>query len=76
MKKRTELTNLKPGQVNAICRELRSEANKYIKAKPFIDELKKCHKALPYQQYSTLRGQALSGDVEGAYKGLRRALGV
>lgn len=38
----------------------------------FLTELKKFKNKLPINTYRTLKGQALSGDVEGAIKGLKR----
>ena len=40
----------------------------------FIRELKQYRHILPKQTISTLRGQAISGNVEGAIKGLQTAL--
>ena len=40
----------------------------------FIKELKQYRHILPKQTISTLRGQAISGNVEGAKKGLQTAL--
>ncbi len=40
----------------------------------FIRELRQYRHILPKQTISTLRGQALSGDLEGAIKGLKTAL--
>lgn len=40
----------------------------------FIKELKEHRHNLPKQTISTLRGQAISGNVEGAIKGLQTAL--
>lgn len=40
----------------------------------FIKELKKHRHTLPKQTISTIRGQALSGDLEGAKRGLETAL--
>ena len=40
----------------------------------FIKELKEHRHNLPKQTISTLRGQAISGNVEGAIKGLATAL--
>ena len=40
----------------------------------FIKELKQYRHILSKQTISTLRGQALSGDLEGARKGLEKAI--
>ena len=40
----------------------------------FIKELRRYRHILPKQTISTLKGQALSGNVEGAIKGLNTAL--
>lgn len=40
----------------------------------FIRELRQYRHILPKQTISTLRGQALSGDLEGAKRGLKTAL--
>lgn len=40
----------------------------------FLNELKRYRQQLNRQQLLTLRGQALAGDVEGARRGLDRAL--
>ncbi len=40
----------------------------------FLNELKRYRQQLNRQQLLTLRGQALAGDVEGAWCGLDRAL--
>ena len=39
-----------------------------------LRELKLCRRFLTPQQYRTLKGQALHGDVAGAEKGLQRLL--
>ena len=44
----------------------------YAEAAPFLARLKIYRKLMDYQQWHTLRGQALSGDVEGAEKGLMK----
>ena len=46
----------------------------YAIAKTFIGVLKHNRKALTEQQFRTLKGAALAGDVDGAYRGLRRIL--
>ena len=47
----------------------------YMKAYPFLNELRQHRQILPHQALATLRGQALSGDLDGAMKGLGRLLG-
>lgn len=41
----------------------------YVKAQDFLKMLKGNRSKLTHQQIATLRGQALSGDIDGAYKG-------
>ena len=50
------------------------DAQRYLKAQEFLDKLRKVQNKLDAQTYKTLRGQALSGDVQGAEKGLQRVL--
>ena len=40
--------------------------------KTFVTELKKYRGKIPKQTIKTLRGQALSGNLEGAIKGLKK----
>lgn len=54
--------------------EAASTAQRYLYAKPFIDLLKKNARYLTGQQYRTLKGQAVTGDVAGAYRGLETLL--
>ena len=49
-------------------------ARRYRDAQPFIFILNQSHRSLTAQQYSTLKGQALSGDLEGAWRGLKKLL--
>ena len=49
-------------------------ANAYTKAEPFMRQLRRFGRRLTPQQYRTLKGQALAGDIEGAVKGLGRIL--
>lgn len=51
-------------------RESERKANAYLKAHFFLRKLKHYSLKLTGQEYKTLRGQALAGDVEGATKGL------
>jgi hypothetical protein len=46
----------------------------YLKADHFLRELKKYAGVIDRQTLLTLRGQALSGDIDGAAKGLARKL--
>lgn len=55
--------------------ELIAEARRYTIANPVLTRLKEVHRELSAQQYNTIRGQALSGDIEGATKGLETILG-
>lgn len=40
----------------------------------FWSALKKARKYMTNQQYRTLKGQALNGDIEGAVKGLQKLM--
>ena len=40
----------------------------------FMKKLKNCGPYLTKQQYRTIKGQALSGDIDGAQKGLNSLL--
>ena len=55
--------------------EVPSDAKKFLNAHYFLKALKKHSRELTRQQMSTLRGQALAGDVDGAEKGLAKLLG-
>ena len=55
--------------------DIRSRAQLFLNAHKFLELLRKYKNDLNWQEVRTLRGQALSGDVEGAYKGLERILG-
>jgi len=50
------------------------DALKYLKARPVLDELRKHYneRRITWQQYLTIRGQALNGNIDGATKGMRR----
>lgn len=50
------------------------DAMRHLKAREFLEKLRKVQNKLDAQTYKTLRGQALSGDVQGAEKGLQRVL--
>lgn len=46
----------------------------YALINQFVKSLKTHQNKLSKQQMKTLRGQALSGDLEGAYKGLKKIM--
>ena len=48
----------------------KASADDYLAAKMFLDRLAKVK--LTHQQKATLRGQALHGDLDGAWRGLER----
>lgn len=50
------------------------DAQRYLKAREFLEKLRKVQNKLDTQTYKTLCGQALSGDVQGAEKGLQRIM--
>lgn len=58
----------------ALIWESECKANAYLKAHWFLRTLKKHNPKLTGQEFKTLRGQALAGDIEGATKGLERIL--
>lgn len=49
-------------------------ARRYRDAQSFILILNQSRRSLTAQQYRTLKGQALSGDLEGAWRGLKKLL--
>ena len=46
----------------------------YQRAKPFLDKLNMVRQFLTKQEYLSLKGDALAGDMDGAVKGLERTL--
>lgn len=50
------------------------DAMRYLKAREFLEKLRKHQNELDAQVYRTLKRQAISGDVQGAEKGLERIL--
>ena len=52
------------------------DAVRFLKAHRVLGDLRReyMRKNITFQQYSTIRGQALNGDVDGAVKGLARLL--
>ena len=55
---------------------VRRDAGRYLKAHKVLTELREKYvkRLITGQQYRTLRGQAIAGDVDGAVKGLARVL--
>ena len=51
---------------------LQKDAMAYSQAKAFLDEVRSHRDILTTQQMRTLKGQALSGDINGATKGLAK----
>ena len=51
------------------------KAEGYVNAKCFLKILRQNYRKLTPQQFKTLRGQAVNGDVDGATKGLEKILG-
>lgn len=49
-------------------------ARRYRDAQSFLSILNQNKRSLTYQQIKTLKGQALSGDIEGAWRGLKKLL--
>ena len=49
-------------------------ADDYARAHKFLDEMKLYVGKLTKQEYATIKGQALHGDVEGARRGLRNVI--
>lgn len=60
--------------LNAKSREVRQAANVYLRANAFLNILRGHLDVITMQEFRTLRGQALHGDIEGAEKGLHRIL--
>ncbi len=56
--------------------DVREDASRYLRARLILNDLREKHMAgkITWPQYSTMRGQALAGDVDGAVKGLARVL--
>ena len=55
---------------------LREEAARYVTAHAILTELRNNYRKrrITPQQYKTIRGQAIAGDLDGAIKGLGRVL--
>ena len=56
--------------------DAREDASRDLRARLILSDLREKLRfgKITWQQYSTLRGQALAGDVDGAVKGLGRVL--
>ena len=68
----------RPGSLSEQIRR-RREAEKvtpmdYLKVKNFLDRLKRATELMSHQEFMTLRGQAVHGDIDGAEKGFRKVL--
>lgn len=61
-------------ELNTQTKELRKAATRYLRANAFLTILRGHLDAITMQEFRTLRGQALHGDIEGAEKGLHRIL--
>ena len=57
-------------------RTVREDAGRYLRANVILPELREKYlkRRITWQQYKTLRGQALAGDIDGAVKGLARIM--
>lgn len=53
---------------------LKRDAMAYSNALSFFRQLRNCRDMLTTQQLKTLKGQALAGDVSGAWKGLLKII--
>jgi len=55
---------------------VREDAGRYLRARQILRELRgrRVSGEITAQQYRTIRGQALAGDVDGAVKGLAKVL--
>ncbi len=69
--KRQNVDNGKMDEMDA-----QEDALRYLKARLILNDLREKLRfgKISWQQYSTLRGQALAGDVDGAVKGLGKVL--
>ena len=56
--------------------DAREDASRYLKARLILNDLREKMRfgKISYQQYATLRGQALAGDVDGSVRGLAKVL--
>lgn len=55
---------------------VQEDAGRYLRARLILGDLKDKYRAgkITFEQYHTIRGQALGGDVNGAVKGLAKVL--
>lgn len=58
-------------KVRAMSHEAQTDAMRYLRANQFLNTLREHLDELTRQEFKTLRGQALSGDIAGAEKGLQ-----
>lgn len=56
--------------------DVRSDASRYLRARLILNDLKEKYTQgkINWHQYSTMRGRALAGDIDGAVKGLANVL--
>jgi hypothetical protein len=56
--------------------DVREDASRYLRARLILSDLREKYTQgkINWHQYSTMRGQALAGDIDGAVKGLARVL--
>ena len=56
--------------------DVREDASRYLRARLILSDLREKYAQgkINWHQYSTMRGQALAGDIDGAVKGLARVL--
>lgn len=61
-------------KVKAMAHEAQTDAMRYLRANQFLNTLREHLDEMTRQEFKTLRGQALSGDIAGAEKGLQKIL--
>lgn len=59
-------------RLEALRNEARAEATVYVRANDFLNRLRAHLDDVTRQEFKTLRGQALSGDIAGVEKGLQK----
>ena len=68
----------RPGSLSDQIRRRREDEKiipmQYLKVNNFLDRMRRAEKLMSHQEFMTLRGQAIHGDIEGAEKGFRKIL--